>query len=91
MRTKDEPDTSAASRVRTRPRRQQTALIRRCCTVDDAAKRSAERELTNEARAEGKLACTMPCKEEEDEVNDRSSRLWGGGADSEPDQALSGR
>ena len=24
-------------------------------------------ELTNAARAEGKLACTMPCKEEEDE------------------------
>ena len=34
-------------------------------------------ELTNAARAEGKLACTMPCKEEEDEVNDRSSRLCG--------------
>ena len=77
LRTKDEPDTSAASRVRTRTRRQQTALNRRCCTVDDAAKRSAERELTNEARAEGKLACPLPCKEEEDEVNDRSSRLYG--------------
>ena len=77
LRTKDEPDTSAASRVRTRTRRQQTALNRRCCTVDDAAKRSAERELTNEARAEGKLACPLPCKEEEDEVNDRSSRLCG--------------
>ena len=24
-------------------------------------------QLTNEARAEGKLACTMPCKEKEDE------------------------
>ena len=24
-------------------------------------------ELTNEAREEGKLACTMPCKEEEDD------------------------
>ena len=24
-------------------------------------------QLTNEARAEGKLACTMPCKENEDE------------------------
>ena len=77
MRTEDEPDTSAASRVRPRTRRQQTALNRRCCTVDDAAKRSAERELTNEARAEGKLACPLPCKEEEDEVNDRSSRLYG--------------
>ena len=77
LRTKDEPDTSVASRVRTRTRRQQTALNRRCCTVDDAAKRSAERELTNEARAEGKLACPLPCKEEEDEVNDRSSRLCG--------------
>jgi hypothetical protein len=30
--------------VRPRTRRQQTALNRRCCTVDDAAKRSAERE-----------------------------------------------
>ena len=45
--------------------------------VRDAAKRSAERELTNEARAEGKLACPLPCKEEEDEVNDRSSRVCG--------------
>ena len=27
-------------------------------------------ELTNAARVEGKLACIMPCKEEEDEVND---------------------
>ena len=26
-----------------------------------------KQQLTNEARAEGKLACTMPCKEEEDE------------------------
>ena len=79
LRTKDEPDTSAASRVRTRTRtrRQQTALNRRWCTVDDATKRSAERKLTNEARAEGKLACPLPCKEEEDEVNDRSSRLCG--------------
>ena len=77
MRTEDEPDTSVASRVRTRTRRQQTALNRRCCTVDDAAKRSAERKLTNEARAEGKLVCPLPCKEEEDEVNDRSSRLCG--------------
>ena len=76
LRTKDEPDTSAASRVRTRTRRQQTALNRWCCTVDDAAKRSAERKLTNEARTEGKLACPLPCKEEEDEVNDRSSRLY---------------
>jgi hypothetical protein len=25
-------------------------------------------ELTNETRAEGKLVCIMPCKEEEDEV-----------------------
>ena len=24
-------------------------------------------QLTNEARVEGKLACTMPCKEKEDE------------------------
>ena len=47
------------------------------CTVDDAAKRSAERKLTNEARTEGKLACPLPCKEEEDEVNDRSSRVCG--------------
>ncbi|MCI6473438.1 MAG: hypothetical protein MSA31_07245, partial [Bacteroidales bacterium] len=28
---------------------------------------SHSEELTNAARAEGKLACTMPCKEEEDE------------------------
>ena len=44
---------------------------------DDAAKRSAERKLTNEARTEGKLACPLPCKEEEDEVNDRSNRVCG--------------
>ena len=77
LRRKDDPDTSAASRVHPRTRRKQTALNRRCCTVDDVAKRSAERELTNEARAEGKLACTVPCKEEEDEVNDRSSQVCG--------------
>ena len=44
LRTKDEPDTSASSWVRRRTRRQQTALNSRCCTVDDAAKRSAERQ-----------------------------------------------
>ena len=31
-------------------------------------------EPTNEARAEAKLALTMPCKEEEDEVNPCSAR-----------------
>ncbi len=33
----------------------------------DALKNDTPEELTNAARAEGKLACTMPCKEEEDE------------------------
>ena len=32
-------------------------------------------ELTNEARAEDKLACTMPCKEEVDEVNCNTATL----------------
>ena len=36
-----------------------TAIIMRAKTDKE--------QLTNEARAEGKLACTMPCKEKEDE------------------------
>ena len=36
-------------------------------TIASHAQTTDRRQLTNEARAEGKLACTMPCKEEEDE------------------------
>ena len=41
---------------------QQLGFAKRAFKYDDHAN-----ELTNAARAEGKLACTMPCKEEEDD------------------------
>jgi len=47
-------------------------LLHRNKYIDDSQYESLHEdseEPTNEARAEGKLACTMPCKEEEDEVN----------------------
>ena len=43
-----------------------TILFLGITTITMQAKTDKE-QLTNEARAEGKLACTMPCKEKEDE------------------------
>ena len=43
-----------------------TILFLGITTIIMQAKTDKE-QLTNEARAEGKLACTMPCKEKEDE------------------------
>ena len=38
-----------------------------CCIARKPIVWSEPRQLTNEARAEDKLACTMPCKKEEGE------------------------
>ena len=48
-------------------RRLLTLLILCITTITMHAQMDYKQQLTNEARAEGKLACTMPCKEEEDE------------------------
>ena len=42
---------------------------RRLAFYAEVRRKKAKGQLTNEARAETKLACAMPCKEEEDEVN----------------------